>query len=273
LFHGLATGFIYFFVFRIGFFYRYFLRKYVRDPVAGPMDPDFFSNPFRWITLPHVPGLSDVMDGVVFVLLLIVIIMLNARALMERLKQREPALVFFLCGCGSVALLMLIQLGLYFAFAVPVWLPRYFTIAFVWMPVTCMMFIPKAGARWFNLVCMVLLAGCISRVAHEFRKVDERVAARGERLALVENARPGQEIIFIEKQGGDYRELAAFGEIYVRMPELRQHMVYVYDSLELDRHAYFKLMEKTDALQGLFVAAVDSARLSNAFVVSNANER
>lgn len=204
-----------------------YLLNYLRHPQLQPLPGlEFWSIPFRWVLLPHVPGISEKADGGVALI---------AFAWLGIVTRREwstaPAGIRLVGVAVLLVLaLLMLQLLLHLCTGIPLWAYRYYTALFFFLPLVAGWLLCRYTiSRGKYLAAGVLLAlGCF-RIAGLCMEIPER-EQRQHILEVYRDAIAGRGCaVFAEYYSPDAYEMGIYGELYIRYPELRGKMIYAAD--------------------------------------------
>lgn len=261
LLSAIITSLIYFFFFKVNNLLTHFTTKYsiTAGKLHFPPDLSFLELPFRWILVPDFPFLSNPADGLLFFLLFAVLIATGRKQLTNHIRYapllQKQLLVFallFVTGFG-------IHLMLHLFFSVPAWPNRYYAFIFFVIPFSIILISIYSINDKYRYLFFLLLCACMLNRAYQEH---EKVAARKQVLHKTEQELSGLlhehcKAVCIEKFGGNYSEFAHFGEWYIRYPQLRNRLYYLYTIQDDARAAYFNNLKQLGYNQVLLISAND----------------
>lgn len=259
LLSAIITSLVYFSFFKVNDQLTHFTTKYSISSFALhlPPDPHFFELPFRWVLIPDFPFLSNTADGILFLILFVVLIVTGRKQLNSHF-QFAPLLQKMMV---VLALLLLAGFGIHFSlhlfFSIPAWPNRYYAFVFFAFPfailVTGIYGISEKYRLFFFLLLSVLM---LNRAYQEHEKVAERKQVLNKKeLDLSGLLGNTCKAVCIEKFGGNYSEFANFGEWYIRFPELRPRLYYLYTIQDDERAAYFNTLKQMGYKEVLLISA------------------
>lgn len=241
----LVTAIIYFTWLKIPYYHSYFFKGIF---TAGSFNLNelktFVSIPFRWLFLPHVPGASDEVDGVVFLMTVIGVLFYFRKPIFKQesvVSEREQLL-----GLMAIGILagMGIQLLLYAVKGYPLWEGRYYAIVFFFIPIALGVFLRNVLSNKLIMVCACLWLTRLVMVEYPKIEIRRSVLASVNQLqqTIMAQSKP---TLFLEHM--DNKQSSLFGQmgnVYVRYPQTREKLFLMSDPSVPERTAYFKRLSE-----------------------------
>lgn len=254
------TAVVYFSFFKIPYFHSYFLTGFFTDVPFCISDIVIFAGiPFRWVMLPHLPYCSDMVDGFLFIMMLIAITGYYRKGIVAGIKSASVGSRFI--GLMAVCLLLglCVQLLLYNLKGFPLWESRYYAAVFFVVPIAALLLVREVLTINILLVCCCLWMARL--VAVEYPKIEQRREA----LKVIEQtqseirSQPKPALFAEQVKNNQSSMFVLMGNIYIRYPETRTKLYLMTDSSLMDRTLYFQRLSSWHYPLGLVFAADSSA--------------
>lgn len=249
---------VYFLFFKINLMHEHFTTKYALNHFSFQFPPatDFFELPFRWLLVPDFPGLSNQVDGLLFVLMILIVWLCGRSVFTLHLKAAPLLQKWVLVSATFLVLGLGLHVLLYVLFAIPAWPNRYYAMVFFVLPIAASMLMLYSVAEKYRYLMVLLISlFMLNRAYTEKEKISERKAAlmnMNEQTADLRNS--NCKGVFIERFASNYEEFAVFGEWYIRFPELRNRLYYLYTKQDAERSAYFENLKQSGYQEVMLIA-------------------